>query len=234
LLTGRHAFVVDVKFGDWALRLRDDVERDLGREVQRILLTHAHFDHAGGLWAFPNAGAVLVHPNARARLEKSGVKASFVTVEREVRLLLGAEEVYVMNVGSGHTDGDLIAYVPARGLLIAGDLFNTAAEPHVDESYGGSLLGVKAALERMLELHFERVVPGHGDIADRAAMEHTVAYLRELERQVQQAREKGLDEDATVREVKLPEEFSDIQPFLGLATREKNVRRMWKGLEQKR
>jgi cyclase len=232
-LHGRTAFVVDVKFGDWAMRLRDDVERDLGRDVQRIMLTHAHFDHAGGLWAFPSAGAVLVHPNTRARLERSGVKAPFVEVERDVRLLLGPAEVHVMNIGSGHTDGDLIAYVPARGLLIAGDLFNTAAEPHVDEAFGGSLLGVKAALEAMLELDFERVVPGHGEIADRTAVEHEVAYLRELERLVQEARAKGLDEDATVREVKLPAQFDDIHPFLGVATREKNVRRMWKGLEQR-
>jgi cyclase len=233
-LHGKTAFVVDVKFGDWALKLRDDVERDLGREVERIMLTHAHFDHAGGLWAFPNAGAVLVHPNTRARLEKQGVKARFVEVEKEVHLLLGGEEVQVLNLGSGHTDGDLVAYVPARGLLITGDLFNTAAEPHIDESFGGSLLGVKAALTQMMELDFEHVIPGHGDITDRSAVEHTLAYLEELEKQVREARERGLDEEATVREVKLPAQFDDIHAFLGLATREKSVRRMWKGLEERK
>jgi glyoxylase-like metal-dependent hydrolase (beta-lactamase superfamily II) len=230
LLHGRSAFVVDVKLGDYALGLRNNVERDLGREVERIMLTHAHIDHAGGLWAFPNAGAVLVHPNTRARLEKGGVKARFVEVEKEVDLLLGGEEVQVLNLGSGHTDGDLVAYFPKRKLLIAGDLFNTAAEPHLDEGLGGSLLGVKAALENMLTLDFERVVPGHGEVTDRAALEHTLAYLTALQTAVEAARAKGLDEEATVREVKLGDEFSDIHNFLGVATREKNVRRMWKGL----
>jgi glyoxylase-like metal-dependent hydrolase (beta-lactamase superfamily II) len=168
----------------------------------------------------------------RARLVKQGVTARFVEVEREVQLRLGGDEVHVLNLGSGHTDGDLVAYVPNRKLLIAGDLFNGLTEPNVDTANGGSLRGIEAALERMLELDFERVVPGHGDLSDRAAVEHLLKYLQELERQVRQARAAGLDEDATVQKVRLPEEFSDIRPFLGLVSREKNVRLMWKGLEK--
>ena len=229
-LHGREAFIADLKFGDYALTLRREVEQDLAREVSRVLLTHAHFDHAGGLFAFPSVSAVLVHPNARRRLEKKGVKARFIEVEREVRLMLGAEEMLALNLGSGHTDGDLVAYFPRRKLLVTGDLFTGLREPHVDEEFGGSLRGLQAALERALTLDVERIVPGHSDVTDRAALEHVVAYLRALEEAVRAAREKGLDEDATVQSVKLGAQFDDIQPFAPIATREKNVRRMYQGL----
>src|SRR5262249_48697114 len=149
----------------------------------------------------------LVHPNARVRLEKQGVHAPFVEVENEVRLVLGGEEVRVLNLGSGHTDGDLVAYVPGRKLLISGDLFNEPFEPNIDDSYGGDLMGLKAALERMLQLDFERVVPGHGEVTTRAAFEHVVGYLRALEAEVRSAKARGLGEDATAAAVKLPPEF---------------------------
>src|ERR1043165_7575034 len=156
---GKEAFVTDVKMGDWALRLRREVEEELGREVHRVMLTHAHFDHAGGLWAFPRVPVVLVHPNARARLEAKGVKARFVEVEREVELQLGGEKVRVMNVGSGHTDGDLIAYFPERKLLVSGDLFSGWHGPHVVDADGGDIAALEETTRRLLELDVERIVP---------------------------------------------------------------------------
>src|SRR5438309_433587 len=80
---------------DEVRRLRQQLEERLGREVRRIMITHAHFDHSGGLHLYPSAGSVLVHPNTRARLEKDGVRAPFAEVSDQVQLTLGAETVQV-------------------------------------------------------------------------------------------------------------------------------------------
>jgi cyclase len=226
---GKEAFVTDVKMGDYALKLRREVEEELGRTVQRVMLTHAHFDHAGGLWAFPAVPVVLVHPNARARLEEKGVKARFVEVEREVELVLGGEKVKVLNVGSGHTDGDLIAYFPGRKLLVAGDLFQGWHGPHVVDGDGGDIVQLEETTRRLLELDVERIVPGHGELTDRAPLERTAAYLTELRRRVAEAKAKGLSEDAAAAAVRL-EGFDDVGEFFGLDSREKNLRRMYKAL----
>lgn len=229
LVHGREALVADVKLADYALRLRHEVEDELGRRVSRILLTHAHFDHAGGLSLFPDVGAVLVHPNARRRLEAEGKSAPWVEVEREVRLLLGGEEVRVLYLGVGHTNGDLVALLPARRLLVSGDLFATASEPSVDERYGGNILELMHTVDRLLELDFERVVPGHGEVTSRAGVERLSAYLHALYEAVKQQVAAGKHEDEAVAAVRLPE-FDDLKSTPFLTNRAANVRRMWRSL----
>src|SRR5262245_7985983 len=97
LLHGEDALLVDVTFGDFARRLRSEIQVDLLHAVRRIVLTHSHLDHAGGLDLYPDVGAVLVHPRtlARLRAEQAGPKP-WVEVEKDVRLVLGGVEVHAM------------------------------------------------------------------------------------------------------------------------------------------
>ena len=229
LTHGREAFVADVKMGDFSLRLRREVEQELGREVQRVMLTHAHFDHAWGLETFADVPVVLVHPKARARLERSGVRARFVEVEQEVQLSLGGEVVKVLSLGSGHTDGDLVAYLPKRKLLVTGDLFVGLDGVHVFDEDGANLAELADTLQRLLELDVERIVPGHGELTDRAALVRVAAFMAEMKRQVSEARAAGLSEDETAAKVTLAE-YTDIGDFFGLDSRQRNVRRMYNAL----
>lgn len=230
LLHGRaDAFVVDTKFGDFALRLRREVEGDLARKVKRIVLTHAHFDHAGGLKLFPGAAVVLVHPNARKRLEATGVRAPFVEVEGEVRLMLDGDEVRVLGMGSGHTDGDLVAYLPGRKLLIAGDLINQGFEPYADPKFGGDILALCRTLQNLMTLDFEQVLPGHGELVPRAQVQFLADYAAALEAEVRSARAEGLTEDQVAQKVTLPQ-FPLERFLVVVSTREGNVRAMFQAL----
>ena len=64
LTHGTQAFLIDVKFAGASKSLRHRIETGLERTVRRAMVTHSHFDHAGGLDQFRNLGPVLVHPNA--------------------------------------------------------------------------------------------------------------------------------------------------------------------------
>lgn len=225
VLQGRQAFLSDVKFADFALRLRHDVEDELRLKVSRILLTHAHSDHAAGLRLYPEVGAVLVHPNTKKRLLAQGERAPFVEVDGEVRLFLGEEEVRVLNLGSGHTDGDLVAYLPKRKWLVAGDLVNEDLEPRADEAYGGDVLALSHTVQRILELEFTHLVPGHGQVMPRAKVEHFADYLKQLEERVRTELAKGLDEDAVAEAVKL-EGFDDIKSAFYTTSRAGTTRQM--------
>jgi cyclase len=233
LLHEGEAFVTDAKFGDFARRLRGFVERDLGRKVRRLMLTHAHYDHAGGAAVFSEVGAVLVHPNARARLDSESLRLlPYVEVEEEIQLALGREPVRIIHPGVGHTNGDLVAFFPARKLLVAGDLILNGYEPYPDASYGGDMLEFVATMGRLMALDFERVLPGHGAMMNRSEVERWNAFFVELERQVRAARAAGMGEDACVEQVKLPE--WSYQPIPFSSSREKSVRAMWRALESRK
>lgn len=198
------AFLADPKMGDFGLRLRRTVEEELGKKVQRVLLTHAHTDHWGGLLNYPDAGAVLAHPRTRARIAESLRKQrkpdlyGWIPVTSELRLVLGEEEVWIRYLGAGHTDGDLAAFVPGLGLAMTGDLFCTGFEPAVDGASGGRLLDLRRALDAMLAYDFQDVLPGHGSLGKRADVVAARDYLAAMEAALREAAGRGLSEDAAV------------------------------------
>ncbi len=228
-LHGAEALLVDAKFSGMARQLRVDVEQKLGREVRRLLLTHSHFDHTAGLSLYPRVGAVLAHPNTIRRVEDDGQKAPFVEVERELTLTLAGESIRVLYLGRGHTDGDLVAYLEHRKLLVAGDLVTLGNEPNIDVAAGGAALEWKGTLDRLLALPFETVLPGHGELTTREAVEHFRDYFASLEAVVREGREKGLDEEAVARTVKVTG-FDDLEPLPGGIDRERNLRLMYRAL----
>ena len=236
LFHGREAFLVDAKLMDFAQRLQRAVEAPeggAGREVKRIMLTHAHADHVNGLSRFEHLGAVIVHVNCKKRLlaeEKDWLRAQpYVEVEEAINLELGAESVHIFHPGRGHTDGDLAAYLPRRKLLIAGDLWNNGFEPEADPRYGGDIRALGYAYDRLLLHPFEVVLPGHGGSGTRAELQKTRDYLKAMEDGVVAAVAQGMSEEQTVASVTLAQ-WPDYIPIPVMANRKLNVRMMWRSV----
>ena len=94
-------------------------------------------------------------------------------------LSLGNREIHLLHFGGGHTPGDSVVWLPADGVLFAGDLV-----------YVDRLLGVlpfsKAAdwltaFAEMERLHPRVIIPGHGSVCDLPkAQRDTRDYLQLL------------------------------------------------------
>jgi len=235
---GRELLLVDTKMWSYAGQLQREVESPPDgtlQQVRRILLTHAHTDHASGVDRFTHAGAVLLHSQALKRLRGSG-KASavpYVEVTDAVTLQLDGEEVRVFHPGVAHTDGDLVALLPGRGVLVAGDVLCAGLEPSADATFGGHLRPLRRALERLLEERFETVLGGHGPATTRAEVEAKRDYLAALERAAVDARGKGLAGEAAERHVlDALKEFAPYEPIPLRASRESNAKQMLLELTQ--
>jgi glyoxylase-like metal-dependent hydrolase (beta-lactamase superfamily II) len=116
-----------------------------GKPVRTVINTHHHFDHAGGLRTFVDAGAAVVTHAINApfyerawtaprtlgpdRLAASKKTPAFVTFTDRHALTDGRRTIEIHRVaGSPHHDGFAMVYLPAEKLLIEADAY-TPAEP---------------------------------------------------------------------------------------------------------
>jgi cyclase len=71
--------------------------------------------------------------------------------------------------GRGHTNGDAVIYFPLLKTLHAGDLMS-GNTPLIDYPGGGSVVEWTKTLDAALKLDFDTVIPGHGNVTNKAGL----------------------------------------------------------------
>jgi cyclase len=136
--------------------------------------THHHPDHTYGNGFLPAATTIVGHHLARAGILRAGLAATQelpadygdlvvrppdVTFSDGLTLHLEGFPVELITMGPAHSTNDVAVWLPEQKVLFAGDLAFSGGHPIFME---GSMLGFKAALDRMRALAPEALVPGHG------------------------------------------------------------------------
>ena len=133
--------------------------------VRYVLRTQRHDDRAAALpSAWRNARLVAVErpeslPSGAGT--RNPAEHPDLTFTRELSLFLGGAEVRLHHFAPAHTGGDAAVLFPDRNVLYAGDLV-VRGLPFIDYAAGGSSRGWVEALDGMLALDFETVIPGAG------------------------------------------------------------------------
>jgi glyoxylase-like metal-dependent hydrolase (beta-lactamase superfamily II) len=102
---------------------------------------------------------------------------------------VGATGVDLIELGPAHTLGDVVAVVPSRRALFAGDLLFIGGHPIV---WAGPIANWVAALDRVLAMDVDVIVPGHGPVTDKAGVSEVRAYFVELVAAARPLFEEGL------------------------------------------
>jgi glyoxylase-like metal-dependent hydrolase (beta-lactamase superfamily II) len=128
------------------------------------------------------------------------------TFSGQLDLDIGGRAVSLIAVGPAHSPGDVIVWVPDAQVAIAADILFIGVTPIM---WTGPLERWIAALERLLELGAERLVPGHGPICGPAEVRRLIDYWRWLERAAGQSLDAGRSPAATARELVLGHEIAE-------------------------
>jgi glyoxylase-like metal-dependent hydrolase (beta-lactamase superfamily II) len=153
------------------------------------------------------AAAMWEEMLAWAKKVKPGeVAAPQLTFASEVKLHLGDDTLHVWHTPPAHTDGDAVVLLEKAKVLHMGDLFFHQAIPVIDPNAGGSVSGHLDALDRVLARvpADAKVIPGHGEVADVAAIRAYRKYFEDLLALAKTARAKKLSREAFLKEATLP------------------------------
>jgi len=153
-------------------RLHDDVVAKVrsltDKPIKYVILTHNHDDHAGGAEKMAAMGAtVIISASDRenmARVANRRWLPQFSYVGR-AQVRLGGKEAQLYEV-RGHTKGDTLVYFPAARIVCGGDLFATVEELPFIVNYadGGNWMDLSDAIDELLKLDFDSLIPGHGPV----------------------------------------------------------------------
>jgi glyoxylase-like metal-dependent hydrolase (beta-lactamase superfamily II) len=147
-----------------------------GKAITNVINTHTHFDHAGGLRTYVDAGVtVITHARNAAyyrrvwaaprtiapdRLARSGRTARFTTFTRKLVLADAQHPIEIHAIaGSGHNDAFAMVFLPKEGILVEGDAWTPAATPPATPS--PLWVNLHDNIER-LGLPVQRIAPLHG------------------------------------------------------------------------
>ena len=173
------AAVVDP--GGDAPRILSQAKAD-GVEVKMILLTHAHFDHTGGvaeLCASLPGVPVYLHPADAALLGSEvfpAIDAATVAYEDGDTVQLGELTIQVLHT-PGHTPGGVCLLVGEA--LFTGDTLFYGSMGRTDFA-GGSYEDIMASLKRLAQLPGNyQVLPGHMDTTTLDRERKINFYIRE-------------------------------------------------------
>jgi cyclase len=171
-------------------KLLAEIRKISSAPVRWIVNTHYHPDHRGGNSAL-GPDAVIIS-TAFTRKQAGSAAPGYALNEtlgaNGLTLFIGGHEVRVYHPGPAHTMGDAVVYFPDQHAIATGDLFLTNSCPAMDE---GDMENWIHALDHMLGLPVEHIVPGHFALATKAEMQSFRNYLADLRDQVQRMHAEG-------------------------------------------
>jgi glyoxylase-like metal-dependent hydrolase (beta-lactamase superfamily II) len=183
-----------------------------------------------------NSATIFAHENTLNRMSQAGgpeggngeQKIPFKALptdtffDEEKDLFFNGEGIQLVHIPNAHTDGDIMVYFRKSDVVVAGDLFMTTTYPIIATQQGGTLNGIVAALNRILDITIPKdkqeggtyVIPGHGRLSDEADVVDYRDMVTIIRDRIQDSITKGMSLD----KVKAARLTRDYDPRWGATT----------------
>src|SRR5258708_27225737 len=110
-------------------------------------------------------------------LKSSNIALPTLTFDHSMVINRGGREIRLLYFGRGHTEGDVVLFLPKEKIVITGDLL-TNGIPFFRDGHPAEWT---ATLKGVSHLEFDTVVAGHGPVqTGKSQMLRLIAYLDDL------------------------------------------------------
>lgn len=214
---------------------REFLERQTKLPILKLIFTHAHSDHVFGAQAFEPVSLIASAPmrkrceeNLNDEWKRENLLKNYAEVKDErpelwqalqdlsIRLpdivfktyiFLGNNEEISVKLLGGHTAGSSTIISHPHKTIFIGDLVFSGQFP-----YGGDPTCDPdrwiMALEEVLNLGLETIIPGHGPVCGPTELEEYMQALMDLRANVEDATSSGMTIEEFIREGMIPPEIS--------------------------
>lgn len=157
------------------------------KELDYVLLTHSHYDHASAAGYFKGIAKIAIHEEEMKLLKLQKFASVFGIRFKafEPDILLKGGEVFELGEAKlevihtpGHSPGSVCFYEPKKKWLFSGDtVFAYGSFGRYDLPGGNGRLLLES-IEKLSKLEVENLYPGHEDIVEGNARESILESLR--------------------------------------------------------
>src|SRR5437016_6607061 len=178
LVTNEGVLLIDDEDDQDHEQIMAKVKSVTSQPIKYVINTHYHADHSEGNGKMLPMGVEIISTaNSRKNILEHkqsnappNVVPARVTFTEETSIFIGGKEVRAKYFGRGHTNGDAVIYFPADRTIHTGDLM-AGTSPLIDYNGGGSLVEWTKTLDGVLKnLDFDTVIPGHGNVTNKAGL----------------------------------------------------------------
>jgi cyclase len=180
---------------------------------------------SGQLSDVGEGAAILAHENLLNRMGQAKATTRALPTDTyfgdhmKLSHFFNGEGVVMYHTPAATTDGDSIVHFRRSDVIATGDLFRMAAYPMIDLEKGGTIQGVLAALNRIIDMSVAEFrteggtmfIGGHGRVGDLADLTYYRDMCTMIRDRVQEMVKKGM----TLSQVKAAKPSEDWDPRFG-------------------